>query len=112
MLVIGAVGDPLHPEDVGAASVVGATEARVTTWAGDRDVAATQVVMEVRFRGFPPRQTVVTLSETLDPGLGLMGNDFLADDVVTLDWSAGRLYLAPGSPEPRDIPAAPERSDA
>ena len=51
------------------------------------------------------RDLPVATTTVLPEGQGIMGNAFLDDFIVTIDWPAGVLYLDPvaGDPHP-DVP--------
>lgn len=102
----------LHPADLTAVGLgQSATSPTVElVGAGAGGSFATELVyvdVELRLGGSTVTYPVAT-SEALAPGLGNIGNAFLRDFVVTIDWPRNTIYLDPVAPaEGVSLPSEP-----
>ena len=69
----------------------------ITSWSGRREALVAPVATRLTLGDGPPRWRVVLATDALARGMGIMGTDFLADFVLTIDWPSRRLYLDPVS---------------
>ena len=93
-------GLALHPEDLARVGLdIGSAHpperATIATATGSHEAGVSAVPARVRFSHEPARPMSVLASDILTPGMGLAGNEFLADHVLTIDWPARRIYLDP-----------------
>lgn len=91
----------VHPADLEAVGVEVAADApsMARIAAGARGVFAADVRyadLELTFDGAVDRISYpVAVSDAIGPGVGIMGNTFLREFVVTIDWPRRTVYLQP-----------------
>jgi hypothetical protein len=83
----------LHRDDLESSVSTVATTVTVQTWDETRHASVQHVLAEVGIGPETPRRTRITVTDTLERGLGLIGNAFLARYVLTIDWPSRRVYL-------------------
>jgi hypothetical protein len=111
-------GLTLHPEDLARLGhIASPTDVQrhvlVASASGRHEASVLEVAALLHMGDDGPKPVTLHASDVMTPGLGLAGNGFLDDYVVTIDWPARMLYLQPvGGPTVVDSPSLRSASSA